>query len=94
MQTRKTIFERVTISSCLLVLSACTTTPCYSGFPVPPESLMQNPRELKPVLENNIQRPVTLQEFVLQVNENYETCHLNAEDFRALQEWVRKQQEK
>ena len=55
---------------------------------------MQKPRKLKPVLENDIQRPVTLREFVLQVNENYETCHLNAEDFRALQEWVRKQQEK
>ena len=55
---------------------------------------MQKPRELKPVLENDIRRPVTLREFVLRVNENYETCHLNAEDFRALQEWVRKQQEK
>lgn len=55
---------------------------------------MQEPRRLKPVLENDAQRPVTLLEFVQRVNENYEACHLNAEDYRALQEWARKQQEK
>ena len=94
MQILKNIFLLAITSSCLLAQSGCTTTPSYSGFPTPPESLMQAPRELKPILKNEIYRPVTVREYAMTVNQNYEACLLNAEDFSALQKWVRKQQEK
>ena len=55
---------------------------------------MQTPRELKPILKDDMYRPVTLREYALTVNQNYETCLLNTENFSALQKWVRKQQEK
>ena len=81
------------MSFCLPALSACTTTPSYSGFPTPPASLMQAPRPLETILENDVERPVTLREFLRKVNDNYAACHLNAADYSALQAWVRQQQE-
>ena len=55
---------------------------------------MQAPRKLKPILNGEIYRQVTVREYAMAVNQNYEACLLNAEDFSALQKWVRKQQEK
>ena len=94
MHRLKTILLLTTISSCLLALSGCMTPSCYGGFPEAPASLMQEPREQKPILEDGIDRPVTLRQFMGRVGENMEACHLNADDYRALQDWVRQQKEK
>ncbi|NLC24647.1 MAG: hypothetical protein GX776_09340 [Oxalobacter sp.] len=55
---------------------------------------MVEPREQKPILEDGIYRPVPIRQFMTRVGENMEACHLNADDYRALQEWVRRQKEK
>jgi hypothetical protein len=60
-----------------VALCACTTLPPPVTCPNPPEMLMQPPQELR-----SLPSPEA-------VVANYQTCHENAEQLRALQAWVR-----
>ena len=75
--------------SCLVLLSACTTTPLRIPFPTPPDQLMVPPTDLQVLPESNVE----LSDAEKIIAENYGTYHLTADQLKALQNWVKQQKE-
>lgn len=81
-----------------MVLSGCSTLPQKMKFPVPPDSLMQEPQKMDLLKSktdsdsNDSESGLKLSEIAKSITENYNKYHQLELQLQSLQQWIKDQE--